>query len=309
MIFNVLILGSGAAMPTSTRHCSGQLVSMGGKRMLIDCGEGSQDRLRKYHQRFQSISYIFISHLHGDHFFGLPGLLSTMHLCGRTEPVTVFAPKGAKEAIELLFKVSGTELRYALTIEELDFEDVRVVCDDTRFVVKAFPLRHSVPTYGFIFEEKELLLNLRKDAIEKYGLTPEECVKIKHGEDLVRDDGLHVSYKELTMSRRLPRRYAYCCDTASFDELVSIVKGSDLLCLESTFDDSFEPMASEKLHCTASQAATVAMKAGVQRLMLTHFSARFKEIDCLMEEARAVFPDTFPATDGEVYEIPYRYEK
>lgn len=309
MNFNVLILGSGAAMPTSARHCSGQLVTMGGKRMLIDCGEGSQSRLRQYHQRFQSICYIFISHLHGDHFFGLPGLLSTMHLCGRTEPVTVFAPKGAKEAIELLFKVSGTELRYELTIEELDFDDVRVICDDTQFVVKAFPLRHSVPTFGFIFEEKELLLNLRKDAIEKYRLTPEECVRIKQGKDLERKDGTFVPNKDLTMSRRLPRRYAYCCDTAYFDELITIVKDSDLLCLESTFDNSFEPMAAEKLHCTASQAATVAKEAGVQRLMLTHFSARFKEVDCLMEEARAVFSDTFPATDGEVYEIPYRYEK
>lgn len=306
MNFTITVLGSGAAIPTFSRHCSAQVVNIYGVRMLVDCGESTQNQLRQCHVKMQSIRTIFLSHLHGDHFFGVPGLLSTMHLCGREEPLTLFAPKGARQALELFFEVSGTVLRYELHIEELDFEDPRVILDEKSFTVKAFPLRHSVPTYGYLFEEKQPLLNLRRHVREQYNLAHDDCLRIKQGEDLLLEDGTVVANAELTLPPRLPRSYAYCCDTAYFEELVEMVQGVDLLCTESTFDNAFEAMAAERCHLTASQAATLASRAEVGHLMLTHFSARYKEMEPLLEEASAIFPETFAASDGLVYEIPYK---
>lgn len=301
--FNILVLGSGAATPTHARHCSGQVVTIGGKRMLIDCGESTQSHLRQYHQRIQSFDTIFISHLHGDHFFGLPGLLSTMHLCGRTEPITVFAPKGIKAAIELLFNVSGTDIRYELNIVELDFDDKREIYRNPLCTVYAFPLRHSVPTYGFIFQENTTLLNLRKEVKELYNLSNEDCVHVKLGGDLTLADGRVIPNKELTLPPLKPRSYAYCCDTQYFDELVSYVDGVDLLCMESTFGNEYSNLADECLHCTASQAASIASQAHTKQLLLTHFSARYKDLTPLYEEATAIFPNTITAADGALYNI------
>lgn len=306
MNFTITVLGSGAAIPTFSRHCSAQVVNIYGVRMLVDCGESTQNQLRQYHVKMQSIRFIFLSHLHGDHFFGLPGLLSTMHLCGREEPLTLFAPKGARQALDLLFEVSGTTLRYEFNVVELDFEDSREILDEKSFTVKAFPLHHSVPTYGFLFEEKQPLLNLRHHVREQYNLTNDDCLRVKQGGDLVLEDGTVIPNAELTMPPRRPRRYAYCCDTAYSEELVRLVQGVDLLCTESTFDNAFEAMAEERRHLTAAQAAMLASKAQVGKLMLTHFSARYKEQDSLLKEACDIFPDTFAASDGLVYEIPYK---
>ena len=309
MDFNVLVLGSGAATPTYTRHCSAQLINICGSRILVDCGESTQNQLRQYHQKFQAIKTIFISHLHGDHFFGLPGLLSTMHLCGRTEPLTVYAPKGAKEAIELLFQVSATNVNYELNLVDIDIESPSVIHSEKGFTVTAFPLHHSVTTYGFLFREEPPLLNLRHKVREQYNMTNDDCVRVKNGEDLTLADGTVVPNGELTLPRRMPRSYAYCCDTAYDETLVPILEGADLLCLESTFDTAFSAMAEERCHLTAAQAATLASKAGVRQLLLTHFSARYKEIEPLMGEATAIFANTLCAADGGRYEIPYKYAK
>ncbi len=305
MNFSVLVLGSGAATPTFSRSCSGQIVNIGGVRMLLDCGESTQNQLRQCHQKLQATHTIYISHLHGDHFFGLPGLLSTMHLCGRTEPVTLFAPSGVRNALELLFDVSGTHIQYDLQINELDCDAPTQIFDHKNFTVTAFPLRHTVPTYGYLFEEKPPLLNLRRDVREKYQLANDDCVRIKEGSDLTLADGTVIPNAELTLPKRLPRRYAYCCDTAYDESLVPVVAGADLLCMESTFDDAFSAMAEERQHCTASQAATIASKAGVRQLLLTHFSARYKDIEPLKQEATAIFPNTICASDGLLCDVPY----
>lgn len=309
MDFNVLVLGSGAATPTFARHCSAQMVNICGAHILLDCGEATQTQLRQYHQKIQSIKTIFISHLHGDHFFGLPGLLSTMHLCGRKEPLTVYAPKGAREAIELLFEVSATHIDYELTMKDIDIEVPTVIHVDKGFGVTAFPLRHSTPTYGFIFEEDVPLLNLRPKVRDRYDMTNDDCIRVKQGADLALADGTVVKNTDLTLPRRLPRRYAYCCDTAFDESLIPIVEGVDLLCMESTFDSAFEAMAEERCHCTAAQAATIAARAGVGQLLLTHFSARYREIENLLGEAQSVFPNTICAADGGKYDIFYRLEK
>ena len=189
MDFNVLVLGSGAATPTFSRHCSAQMVNICGSHILLDCGEATQTQLRQYHQRIQSIKTVFISHLHGDHFFGLPGLLTTMHLCGRQEPLTVYAPKGAREAIELLFEVSASHIDYPLTITDIEVDSPTVIHYDKGFRVTAFPLRHSMPTYGFIFEEETPLLNLRPNVRDYYKMTNDDCIRVKQGEDLQLNDG------------------------------------------------------------------------------------------------------------------------
>lgn len=301
MEFNILVLGSGAATPTYTRHCSSQLVNICGSHILIDCGEYTQNQLRKYHQKIQGIKMVLISHLHGDHFFGLPGLLSTMHLLGRTEPLTVFAPKGAREAIELLFSVSGTVLRYPIEYKELDCGEPTLIVQERFYHITAFPMQHSLPCYGFLIVEETPLLNLKPQARLLYNMTNDDCVRVKNGEDLVQEDGTVVPNSLLTLPPRQPRSYAYCCDTAFDESLSSIVSGANLLCMESTFDEAFKTMAEERFHCTASQAATIASQAGVKLLMLTHFSARYRDIGPLLAEAKAVFPDTIAAEDGATF--------
>lgn len=305
MDFSILVLGSGAATPTKTRRCSSQVVRIGPRRMLLDCGEATQCHLRQFHQRIQAIDTIFISHLHGDHFFGLPGLLSTMHLCGRTEPVRLFAPKGLRELLDILFKVSNTQLQYELEINELELDSPTMVMEDKYCRVTAFPLRHTVPVYGFLFEEVVTMLNLKKEVRTQYGLTNDQCISIKNGSDLVLDDGTVVANSLLTLPPKAPRRYAYCCDTAYCEDIIPVLKGADLMCIESTFGKQFETLAAEKCHCTAEQAAILAQKAGAQQLLLTHFSARYKDVEPLLEEARPIFTNVLAAEDGTIYQVPY----
>lgn len=302
MNFYVTILGSGAAIPTLGRHCSAQVVNMNGFRMLLDCGESTQNQLRAYHQKMQSLGHIFISHLHGDHLFGLPGLLSTMHLCGRTEPVTIYAPKGLRPVLELLFEVSGTHLDYELVFVDLEGGGGEILRND-KCVVKAFPIHHSMPCYGFLFEENIPYLNLRKEAREQYGLTPIDIVRIKRGEDYVAVDGTVIPNEELTLPKRKALRYAYCCDTSYNEDLVPYVRGVDLLCLESTFDKTRADLAEQKQHCTAEQAGLLARQAGVGRLLLTHFSARYSDSRVLVEEAQTQFGNVTAADDGMCVEV------
>lgn len=298
MNFTVTVLGSGAALPTLARHCSAQAVNVEGFRMLIDCGEATQNQIRCFHQKMQSFSTIFISHLHGDHLFGLPGLLSSMHLCGRTEPVTVYAPKGIKAALNILFDISSTRLQYNLTIIEMEHEGAKTIFENAKCKVIAFPLPHSVPTYGFRIEEHPPLPNLRKDIRNKYQLTPIECQNIKLGADYVTLDGLVIPNSEITLPPRKAATYAYCCDTAYTEEILPFIEGVDMLCMESTFENTHKDLAEEKLHCTAEQAASLAAKAHAGKLLLTHFSARYKEMDTLFQEASNIFPNTILAEDG-----------
>lgn len=264
MNFYTTIMGSGAAVPTLMRHCSGQVVNVGGYRLLLDCGEGTQHQMRAYRQKLQSVQLICISHLHGDHFFGLPGLLATLHLCGRTLPVTVIAPQGAQQALDVLLALSSTRLDYELRVIELSHADKRLVFTSPRCQIWAFPIWHSVPTYGYIIEE-------------------------------------------VSRSQSRPRSMAYCSDTGYHEELADYVRDVDLLCLESTFADDMVSVAEEKQHLTASQAAQIAQQAQVGQLLLTHFSARYRESDVFLQQASAVFPNVVLAEDGLV--VPVSYSK
>ncbi|MCQ2299395.1 MAG: ribonuclease Z [Bacteroidales bacterium] len=304
MDFSVLVLGSGAATPKKDRHCASQVVNINGLRMLMDCGEATQHMIRATHQKMQSFGNIFISHLHGDHIFGLPGLLSSMHLCGRTEVVRIVSPKGLKEAMDALFRVSDTQPLFPIEYVELEGDAPVEVLRNNKCVVTAFPLHHSVPCYGYRFEENFPLLNIRRTTIDRYpSLTPGEIASIKQGNDYVDSDGNLVPNAELTHPRPIPKRYAYCCDTVYSESILPFIQDVDLLCVESTFADEFASVAAEKLHCTASQAALLAKKANAKKLLLTHFSARYKDITPLIEESTAVFPNTIAAEDGLRIEI------
>ena len=259
----VSILGSGAALPIGARRCSAQVLNVNGFKLLIDCAEGTQDRIRYNHLKLQSLSTIIISHLHGDHFFGLPGLLSTMHLCGRTEPVAIIAPQGARQVIETTFELTGNHIEFPIEWTEMDFADgEQRVFENRRCTIDAFPLDHSVPDYGFRITE-----------------VPR---------------GVHE-----------PRVYAYCCDTAYTEALLPHLAGVDLLCLECTFADDMEQLAFERKHLTASQAGRLARQAGVKQLLLTHISARYREDEPLISQARAEFKNTLLAADNMRVEVTH----
>ncbi len=258
------VMGSGAASPTGKRHCSAQVLNIRGFKLLIDCAEGTQDRIRQHHLKLQSLSTIVISHLHGDHFFGLPGLLSTMHLCGRTEPVTIVAPKGAKTVIATIFDLTGNHIEYPIEWIEMDFvEGEQRVFENNKCTVDAFRIDHTVPTYGFRITTKNS------------PLAP------------------HL----------LPLTYAYCCDTAYDEAILPHIEGADLLCLECTFANELGDLAEQRKHLTAGQAGLLAQKAGVKQLLLTHLSARYKEPDVLLQQAREEFANSIMATDGMRMEI------
>ena len=263
MNFYTTILGSGAALPTVARHCSGQMVNVNGFRILLDCGENTQTQINIYRQRLQSFTHICITHLHGDHFFGLPGLVSSMHLCGRKTPLDIYAPAGIAHAMTTLMEVSGSHIDFDIRYHELTHTEGCILQFENDLCrIHAFPLIHSVPTYGYLIEEKP------------------------RGKNPV-------------------RRYAYCTDTAYTETILPYIQGVNLLCLESTFNNAVAPIAAEKLHCTTSQAATLALKAEAKQLLLTHISARYKEPELLLAEATAIFPNTLLAADGAQFEVHY----
>ena len=303
MSLYVTILGSSAAIPTRHRHCSAQVVNVDGFKMLIDAGEDVQSQIRRSSVKMQSIGTIFISHLHGDHFFGLPGLISTMHLCGRTEPVDIFAPEGLQEIMERIFACGKTTLNFEMRYHTIKCDEFTQLFENQKCKISAFPIHHSIECYGFLVEEKlRGTLSLRKEATQKYALTPDEAFDIKRGADLVRDGVLLAKNSDLTQLKK-SHRYAYCCDTSYNDDIVPIVQNVDLLCFDTTFDAKSEELALEKGHGTSLHAAQLALKANVQQLLLSHFSARFRETETLLAEAQTVFPNTIVAEDLKVIEI------
>ena len=303
MNFFVTILGSGAALPTGRRRCSAQVVNINGFKMLLDCAEGTQDRIRQHHLKLQSLGTILISHLHGDHFFGLPGLLSTMHLCGRTEPVTVVAPKGARQVIETTFDLTGNHIGYPINFVEMDFaEGIHRVFESPRCTVDAFPILHSVPTYGFRITEVPRSGERRVENGERRvenGERRAESGERRTENMLAQSSALHSPLSTL----RSPRVYTYCCDTEYNESLVPYMQGADLLCLECTFADDLADLARQRQHLTAGQAGQLAALAQPKQLLLTHISARYKEPEILTEQASAHFPHTLLASDGLVVPI------
>ena len=309
MNFTIHILGTASALPTTQRNPSAQVVDVRGRLFMIDCGEGAQIQLRKAKVSFLNIEHICLSHIHGDHIFGIFGLLSTMGLLARKAPLNIFAPSGFAPILEFFKTQFGEGLLFDIHFIPLEMTSPEVVYESRTTELWAFPLNHRVETFGFIIREKMPQRNVRKEAISKYDLSLTDIGTLKRGEDVVRESGdgkaLVIRNEDVTYYRYRPRSYAYCSDTAPFAELPEWVRGADLLYHEATFPQEMAEMAEKTFHSTTIQAATVAKDAGVKKLIVGHYSSRFPSVDFYLDEIQTIFPEASLAHDGDVIEIPF----
>lgn len=297
------ILGSSSALPTSQRYPSAHVLNVHERFFLIDCGEGTQMQLRKYRIKFGRIHHIFISHLHGDHVFGLYGLLSTMSLSGRESPLRLYAPVSFREILFTHLADFDIHLNFDIDFVGLQGKDPVKIFEDKKLSVLSLPLRHRVPAYGFLFREKARERNIIREAIGKYNIPVSEIHKIKKGADFVSADGKVIPNREISTDPPKPRSFAYCSDTAWSRRLSDFVRDVDLLYHEATFASENRELAARTGHSTSEQAAMTARDAGVGRLVIGHFSARYRDTDILLEEAKRTFPDTLAAEEGLVIQI------
>jgi ribonuclease Z len=297
------ILGSSSALPTSERYPSAHVLNVHERMFLIDCGEGTQMQLRKNRIRLSKINNIFISHLHGDHIFGLYGLLSTMSLMGRKSPLRLHAPSNYHKILLSHLLDFDIHLNYEIDFIPLAGNDPVVIMDDKHVTVTAFPLIHRVPSFGFLFMEKRLERNIIKECIVKYNIPPVRIPSIKKGADYITPEGIVIKNEDITISPPEPLSYAYCSDTKYFRRLSSFVKGVTLLFHEATFDKSMDDLAQITGHSTTLDAARTALEAEAGSLVIGHFSARYKNVSALVEEAKTIFSNTYPAVDGRSYDI------
>ena len=302
MNFTLNVLGTASALPTTERYPSAQVLNVRGRLFMIDCGEGAQIQMRRAGISFLKIEHICLSHIHGDHIFGLFGLLSTMAMLGRTAPLNIYAPAGFGPILQFLLQQFGEGFLYEVNHIVLEMKEPEIVYENRRTELLAFPLNHRVDTYGFIIREKMPQHNVHKEAITKYGLSIAEIGALKRGEDIVRPDCV-IPNSEAAYIPFVPRSYAYCSDTAPFPELSDWVKGVTVLYHESTFPAEMEEMAAKTYHSTTLQAAQTARDAGVGKLLVGHYSSRFPSVDFFLDELRSIFPDTELAHDMDVVEI------
>ena len=302
MQFQVTILGCGAATPTSRHKPTAQVVNVHEKHFLIDCGEGTQMQLRKFKVKMQRIQAIFISHLHGDHFFGLIGLLSTYNLLGRKTPLTIYGPSGLEEVIRLQFKVSDSYFEYELNFVETQDEEKQLIFEDDTLRVFSFPLKHRIPCTGFLFEEKERKRNIEKWALLEFKLQPSEILLLKKGINVERENEI-ILFEKVTSPSAPIRRYAYCSDTAYDERIVPNIMNSDLVYHETTFLAEDAERAKKTFHSTTIQAATIAKMANAKKLVVGHYSSRYSEDEMFKTEAMTVFPNTEIANEGIVFDL------
>lgn len=303
MKFEVLILGSSSATPMYGRHPSSQLINHNEQFYLIDCGEGTQMQLTRFGIKANRIKHIFISHLHGDHYLGLMGLLSSMHLVGRREDLHLYGPPALWEILDLQFRHSQTVLRYALHFHPTQDNEAIVIYDGPQLAVRTFPIDHRIPCTGFRFVEKQRLPSINKDKVSALGIPPAHLSRIKRGQDYVDNAGKIHPWQDLTLPAPPPRSYAYCSDTVYSGRYVDEITGVDTLYHEATFLHEMLDRATETFHTTALQAGQIAARAGVQQLLIGHYSARYKDLNPLLEESRTVFSNTKLALEGSWYPI------
>ena len=309
MNFTLNVLGTASAKPSANRNSSAQVLDVRGRLFLIDCGEGTQRQLCRQHLSFERIDAIFISHIHGDHLFGLFGLLSTIGLATGRKSIRIFGPNSLGPVLKFFLSYFGELLGINIDFTPIKAKSPEVIFENKFLTVEAFPLNHRIETYGYLFREKMPQLNVRKDAIEEYGLGVAEICSLKKGEDLVRTDAvgrqmLRIPNGELTFLPYRPRTFAYCSDTAPFPELSEWVKGVDLLYHETTYMSGLEKEAAARYHSTTLQAARCALDAGAGKLIAGHYSSRYRDTAPLLAELRSVFPNSFAANDGDVFDVP-----
>lgn len=300
MPIKLTIIGSGSAVPILTRGVTAQYLNINERRFLIDCGEGTQLQLRRFKVKFQRIQAIFISHLHGDHFLGIFGLVSSMSLLGRTKKMVIYGPEGLEEIVRHQFKLAQVYLSFELEFVALNVKTKTLIFEDAAVEIYAMPLKHRIQCFGFLFQERQKELRIDKDKIQKYNLSLVEILKAKRGEDIVREAEV-IQPEQVTLPPEKPSSYAFCTDTRPIAKLPEWIKGASLLYHEATFTQKHTERAKATGHSTALDAAKIAKEAEVGQLLLGHFSTRYKSTDELLDEAKPVFDNVTCVEDGDVY--------
>lgn len=301
--FRINILGCGSALPTLRHFNSSQVVEIRGKMFMIDCGEGTQTQLRKSHIKFSKLSGVFISHIHGDHCFGLIGMISTFGMLGRTAPLHVYAPVALRDMLAEQIRMFCPHLTYEVPFHEIDTTKSYVIYEDRSLTVTTIPLEHRLPCCGFLFREKPTLPHIRRDMLDFYEIPISQINNIKNGASWTLPSGEVIPNEELTENAEPARAYAYCSDTRYIPTLHNLVKDVNLIYHESTYSDDNIERAEKYYHSTASQAATVARDANAKMLLLGHYSARYDNESLLLQEARAIFPNTYLSAESDIIEI------
>lgn len=296
--FEVKILGCGSATPTLNHHPTSQVLNIREKLFMIDCGEGTQLQMRKYKVNFTRLSHIFISHLHGDHCFGLIGLISTLDLLGRTGDIYIHSEPSLQALLEPQIKFFASHLAFQVHFVAYNPKKSDVIYDDRSLKVTTIPLIHRIPCAGFLFEEKQAAAHIIPEMIKFYKVPVRQIADIKAGADFISEEGEVVANARLTHPAQPAKKYAYCSDTAYNEKIVPIIEKADLLFHESTFREADLAKAERTFHSTASQAATIARMAQVKELMIGHYSARYNSLQPLLDEAREIFPNTMLANEG-----------
>jgi len=297
----VTILGNNSAVPAFDRHPTSQVVTIDGANLLVDCGEGTQIQMINYKIRRSKISHIFISHLHGDHYFGLVGLINSFSLLSHTQELHVFGPSPLQEIIELQLKVADTTLTYPLHFHTITGEATLV--DNEKITIKCFPTNHRIECYGFVFEEKKQPRKLDADKAKEHEIPFSFYERLKNGEDYTRKDGTVIKNERVTTEGLKGKKYAFCADTKYDETIIPHIKDADMIYHETTYLDNLRERAEVRFHSTSKQAALIAKKANVKKLLIGHFSSKYSTLEEFEQEAREVFLNTELALEGVAYKV------
>jgi len=303
MKFEVSILGSNSAIPAFGRHPTSQVLNHDEQLYLIDCGEGTQMRFKSLGIKYSRIEHIFISHLHGDHIFGLIGLLTSYNLLGRQKALHIYAHIPLQESIHQQLKIGKTQLNYLLQFHPIEPDTTGILFQSNKLKVSTFPLSHKIDCNGFLFEETFKLRKFNPEKAAVFNIPKEQIPAIKEGADFVMEDGRVISNKLITEAADPCRKYAYVTDTEYLESIIPYIQGVDLLYHEATFDKSLKQRAAATKHSTSTQAGMMAKKAGVKKLIVGHFSAKYKSLEYLLNEVREVFPNAELALEEKVFAI------
>ena len=302
MPISLTILGSNAAVPAHQRHQTAQYLSIMNQNFLVDCGEGTQMQLKKYFLKANRLNHIVISHLHGDHYYGLMGIISSMHLYGRNKDLNIFGPPGLMEIISMHLKYSETTLNYKINLHEWTPNKVELIWENDYITIHTIPLDHRVACSGYLFREKPKKRRIDKKRLNKE-LTQLQIIALKNGEDLVDNDNIVVKNEDMTLDPHPSFSYAYCSDTRYNERIIDQIKDVDLLYHEATFMNDFQDRASKTYHSTTMDAAKIAKAANAKKLLIGHFSTRYKELQPMIVETREVFPNAELAIEGKNFEL------